>query len=98
MPRKSRIETVAEHLVSRGHISEGSAIIEYGRFRLSDVIHRLRNERPDLLPPGMEIVTIHKQDTQGNHYGEYHLVSKASRAARQAVVRARSQATASASI
>lgn len=98
MPRKSRIETVAGHLRSRGHISEGSAIIEYGRFRLSDVIHRLRNERPDLLPPGMEIVTIHKQDTQGNQYGEYHLVSKASSAAREAVLRARSKAAAAAAV
>lgn len=72
--RHSRIETVAEHLKQRGHISEGSALIEYGRFRLADVIHRLRNERSDLLPEGMEIVTIHKQDTQGNFYGEYTLV------------------------
>ena len=74
----TRIEQIAHHLVRRGHISEGSAIIEYGRFRLSDIIHRLRNQRPDLLPAGHVIVTIHKRDTQGNSYGEYHLVSEAS--------------------
>lgn len=88
--KRSRIETVAAHLKSRGHISEGTATIEYGRFRLADVIHRLRNERTDLLPEGKEIVTIHKQDTQGNPYGEYHLVSKSSAAARRRVERARS--------
>jgi hypothetical protein len=47
-----RVETVAAHLKQRGHISEGSALIEYGRFRLADVIHRLRNDRKDLLPRG----------------------------------------------
>lgn len=71
---RSRVETVALHLIQRGHISEGSALIEYGRFRLADVIHRLRNDRADLLPPEHEIVTLHKRDTQGNPYGEYHLV------------------------
>jgi len=85
----SRIEQIALHLAKRGHISEGSALIEYGRFRLSDIIHRLRKERRDLLPEGHDIVTIHKQDTQGNRYGEYHLVSEASAAARQHVSSAR---------
>lgn len=88
---KSRIAVVADHLIRRGHISEGSALIEYGRFRLSDVIHRLRNERPDLLPEGTEIVTMHKTDTQGNKYGEYHLVSKRSAPARRRVNAARSR-------
>lgn len=81
--RRSRVETVAEHLIQRGHISEGSALIEYGRFRLADVIHRLRTDRADLVPEGMEIVTIHKQDTQGNHYGEYTLVSNKAAAVRR---------------
>ncbi|WP_145960517.1 hypothetical protein [Novosphingobium meiothermophilum] len=86
---QSRIEVVAAHLRSRGHISEGSAIIEYGRFRLSDVIHRLRRERQDLLPEGTEIVTIHKEDTKGAPYGEYHLVRKASAQPRKKVQDAR---------
>ena len=96
--RKSRIETVAAHLVARGHISEGSSLIEYGRFRLADVIYRLRKERQDLLPEGMEIVTIHKQDTQGNPYGEYHLVPKAAQRPRTAVLRARAGEAATASL
>lgn len=94
----SRIEQVAFHLRKRGHISEGSALIEYGRFRLSDIIHRLRNERQDLLPPGMEIVTIHKKDTQGNAYGEYTLVPIAAAAARRKILRARSHSDAAASL
>lgn len=84
--------------MSRGHISEGSALIEYGRFRLADVIHRLRNERADLIPEGMEIVTIHKQDTQGNPYGEYHLVSEASAAPRRRIKRSRTGAYSAAQI
>lgn len=89
MVRRSRVETVAAHLQQRGHISEGSALIEYGRFRLADVIHRLRNDRSDLVPEGFEIVTIHKQDTQGNPYGEYHLVATAASEVRRLVERAR---------
>lgn len=91
MTRTSRIETVMAHLASRGHISEGSATIEYGRFRLSDVIHRLRTDRKDLVPDGMEIVTIHKTDTKGDPYGEYHLVPKAAASARTRVFAARAR-------
>lgn len=91
MTGRSRIETVAAHLRSRGHISEGSSLIEYGRFRLADVIYRLRRERQDLLPEGMEIVTVHKVDTKGSPYGEYHLVSKRAAAPLRRVERSRSR-------
>lgn len=80
---QTRVELVANHLQTRGHISEGSALIEYGRFRLADVIHRLRTDRSDLVPEGWEIVTHHKKDTQGNPYGEYHLVQTAARRQRE---------------
>lgn len=96
MRRTSRLQTVVNHLLSRGHISEGSALLEYGRFRLSDVIHRLRNDASHLLPAGMEVVTIHKRDTKGDQYGEYHLVPKASASARQRVIQARSEEAAAA--
>lgn len=91
MTRRSRVEVVADHLKTRGHISEGTALIEYGRFRLSDAIHRLRTDRKDLLPEGFEIVTLHKQDTQGNRYGEYTLVQTAAAAQRKRLLRARSR-------
>lgn len=87
---KSRVELVADHLKSKGHISEGSALVEYGRFRLADAIHRLRTDRADLIPDDQEIVTIHKRDTQGNKYGEYHLVPKAA-SARRRVMEARAR-------
>lgn len=96
--KQTRAELVAEHLRTRGHISEGSALVEYGRFRLGDAIYRLRNEKAHLLPKGTEIVTIHKTDTQGNPYGEYHLVPKAAAAARAALDAARSQAQATATL
>lgn len=95
---QTKVELVASHLKARGHISEGSAYIEYGRFRLGDAIYRLRNERSDLIPSDMEIVTIHKKDTQGNPYGEYHLVQKANAATRQKVEQARARKKAASSV
>lgn len=85
-------ELVADHLVQRGHISEGSALIEYGRFRLGDAIFRLRTSHSHLLPAGMEIVTVHKQDTQGNRYGEYTLVPTTAATTRRIVEEARARA------
>lgn len=82
---KTRPQQVIEHLLQRGHISEGSALIEYGRFRLGDAIHKLRTTHAHLVPSGFEIVTIHKQDTKGDPYGEYHLVPEAARAVREQV-------------
>lgn len=98
MTRPTRVQQVLNHLLRRGHISEGTALLEYGRFRLGDAIYRLRTEHADLLPEGMEIVTVHKKDTQGNSYGEYHLVSTASAAARARVVQARSEEAAAAPV
>lgn len=75
---ENRAILVIEHLKKRGHISQGTATVEYGATlsRLSDAIHRLRNEDAGLVPDGLEIVTIHKRDTNGRPYGEYHLVQK----------------------
>ena len=91
---QSRAEQVAEHLKSRGHISEGSALIEYGRFRLGDAIFRLRTSHRHLVPKGHEIITIHKQDTKGDRYGEYHLVPAQAAAARQQLEAQRDRALA----
>lgn len=76
---KNRALLVIKHLLRRGHISQGTATVEYGAdlCRLSDAIHRLRNEDADLVPPGQEIVTVHKLDTNGRRYGEYVLVQRA---------------------
>lgn len=90
----TRAVQVIEHLKSRGHISEGSALVEYGRFRLGDAIHRLRTTHAALVPEGYEIITLHKQDTKGDRYGEYHLVQKAATEPRRIVSEARARAAA----
>lgn len=66
---------VAKHLIKHGHISQGTATLEYGNFRLSDAIHRLRNEDDDLVPVGKKIITVTKRDASGHPYGEYQLVN-----------------------
>lgn len=68
---------VAKHLISFGRISQASADAEYGKFRLSDAILRLRNEDNDLIPEGFRIKTAMKRDASGHPYGEYQLVRKA---------------------
>jgi hypothetical protein len=67
---------VAAHLKRHGHISQGTATLEYGYFRLSDAILRLRNEDDDLIPNDMRIKTVMKRDASGHPYGEYQLVKK----------------------
>jgi len=69
---------VAKHLRKHGHISQGSATLEYGNFRLSDAIFRLRTDDDDLIPEGMRIITVTKRDASGHPYGEYQLVKKGS--------------------
>jgi len=86
---KTRTQQVADHLRTRGHISEGSALVEYGRFRLGAAIHRLRTAERHLLPEGYDIVTIHKRDTKGDPYGEYHLVQEAAASERERIATAR---------
>ncbi|EQB10398.1 helix-turn-helix domain-containing protein [Novosphingobium lindaniclasticum] len=68
---------VSRHLKKHGHISQGTATLEYGYFRLSDAILRLRNEDSDLIPDGHRIKTVMKRDASGHPYGEYQLVRKA---------------------
>lgn len=74
MSRRSKVQMVADHLVELGRITDGGALIQYGRFRLSDAIYRLRRERRDLLPPGKRIITVERTDRMGNLFAEYRLV------------------------
>jgi hypothetical protein len=67
---------VAAHLKKFGRISQGSANMEYGQFRVSDAVLRLRNEDSDLIPRGKRIKTVMKRDASGNRYGEYQLVDR----------------------
>lgn len=72
--RKTRVQTVIEHLLDLGRITEATANHQYGRFRLADVIHRLRNERKDLVPKGFAILTVNREDRMGQQFAEYRLV------------------------
>lgn len=81
--KQTKAQLVAEHLKRRGHISAGTALIEYGYFRLSDAIYRLRKEYPHLIPEGFEIITQERTGTRGNLFGEYHLVQTAAAAVRK---------------
>ena len=67
---------VASHLKKHGSITQVTALAEYGNFRLSDAVLRLRNEDNDLIPEGMRIKTVMKRDASGHPYGEYQLVKK----------------------
>jgi len=71
---RSKPSIVAEHLVNYGSISEGTATIEYGRFRLADAIYKLRRSHRHLLPKGKDIVTETRKDANGQPYGVYKLV------------------------
>ena len=71
--RGTLIEAVADHLKRRGHITKGTAILEFGFFHLGDIIYRLRHERSDLLPPGTYIKSVPRRDGGGNLYTEYVL-------------------------
>lgn len=66
-------ELTAQTLIERGHISEGTAFIEHGRYRLADAIYRLRTREKHLIPQGFEVVTVPKKDSKGRSYGEYQL-------------------------
>jgi hypothetical protein len=71
---RSKPSIVAEHLMKYGTISDGTAVLEYGRFRLSDAIYKLRRSHRHLLPAGKRIVTETRHDAHGQPYGVYRLV------------------------
>ncbi|WP_343698869.1 hypothetical protein [Caulobacter sp.] len=69
-------QLVIRHLKIDGRITDAVARATYGSFRLADAIYRLRNDRADLVPKGMQIVTIDREDVEGNQFAEYRLVPK----------------------
>jgi hypothetical protein len=75
--RLTKAELTIRTLKAKGHISEVTGSAEHGRYRVSDAIYRLRGRDSDLVPPGMEIITVEKVDSNGNTYGEWQLVRKA---------------------
>ncbi|PZR36062.1 hypothetical protein [Caulobacter segnis] len=69
-------EIVINHLRKDGRITDAVARAAYGSFRLADAIYRLRTDRTDLVPKGMQIVTIDREDVAGNRFAEYRLIPK----------------------
>lgn len=69
-------EIVARHLIEYGHISEGTALIEYGSLSVAHAVWRLRRDKKHLLPAGKKIITRLRKDANGQRYGVYHLVSE----------------------
>lgn len=74
MPRRlTREEQVMRTLISKGHISEATGFAEYGRIQVASAIWRIKNQRPELIPQGKQIVSVDKRDTNGNRYVEWQL-------------------------
>ena len=71
----SKPAITARHLIEYGHISQGSALIEYGQFRLSDAIYKLRRTHRHLIPKGKVIELRMRKDANNQPYGVYHLVA-----------------------
>jgi hypothetical protein len=69
----TREEQVISILQRRGHISEGTAFVELGRVQVASAIWRIKNQKPQLIPTGHAIVTVHKVDTAGKRYAEWQL-------------------------
>jgi hypothetical protein len=65
---------VAEHLVKHGRITEGHALIEYGRFSVAHAVWELRHNKQHLLPAGKVIRTTMQKDVNGQPYALWELV------------------------
>lgn len=64
---------VAEHLRKHGRITEGHALIEYGRFSVAHAVWTLRHKLPGLLPEGKKIETRMLRDVNGQPYALWEL-------------------------
>lgn len=73
MTRRTRVLQTLQTLRDRGHISVGSGIAEHGRYHVGHTILQLRTTHKHLVPAGHEIVTVMKEDSNGNRYAEWRL-------------------------
>lgn len=73
MSRLTREEQVMRTLKARGHITEATGAAEYGRIQVASAIWRIKNLKPNLIPEGHQIVSVEKNDTNGNRYVEWQL-------------------------
>jgi len=70
---RCKYELVAEHLKKHGRITEGHALIEYGRFSVAHAVWTLRNKRTGYIPAGKEIRTTMMRDVNGQPYALWEL-------------------------
>ena len=70
---RTKPQLVIEHLQKHGRITEGHALIEYGRFSVAHAIWALRNDKANLVPKGKRISTRMMKDVNGQPYAEWHL-------------------------
>lgn len=71
---RSKPHLVAEHLQKHGRITEGHALIEYGRFSVAHAVWDLRHNKQHLLPEGKTIRTNMQRDVNGQPYALWELV------------------------
>lgn len=74
--RLTREQQVMAILSRRGHITEATGFAELGRVQVASAIWRIKNKKPELIPAGMKIISIEKNDVGGNRYVEWRLVEK----------------------
>lgn len=71
---RTKPHLVLEHLKKHGRITEGHALIEYGRFSVAHAIWTLRNRLSHIIPEGMIIRTTMMRDVNGQPYALWELV------------------------
>lgn len=69
----TREQQVMRTLREKGHISEATGFAEYGRIQVASAIWRIKNRCPELIPAGMEIVSVSKRDSNNRRYTEWQL-------------------------
>lgn len=74
--RLTREQQVMAILSRRGHITEATGMAELGRVQVASAIWRIKNQKPHMIPEGMEIVSREKKDVGGNRYVEWQLREK----------------------
>lgn len=67
--KMKKIELVLNHLQTQGSITPHDALLQYGYYRLSDGIYKLRNR-------GHNIVTIIEDRPNGDEYARYVLLTE----------------------
>lgn len=70
-------DLVIQHLQRHGRITEGHALIEYGRFSVAHAVWCLRHTHQHLIPEGKAIKTRINRDVNGQRYAEWELADAA---------------------